>query len=468
VFHSDEIMTNTASIVIGLEIAKELYALGISLLQLGKAREAAFQFRKALGIAPDFSDASLALGHCLHELREYEEALSVYDRLLTASPLLVAAWNNQGTTLLEMCRYAEAAASYTRALELAPALHDAGVALATCYQALGRVEEALVACDAVLAAAPEHAEAHWNKSLLLLLNGDYQEGWQEYEWRWQKRNFTSPLRHFSQPRWQGEPAVGKTVLIHAEQGFGDTLQFCRYIPLVAARGMRVIFECHLPLVALMKGLTGVAEVVPMGRPLPGFDLHVPLLSLPLIFGTIVETIPADVPHFMPPADRLPFWHSMTADDSQFKAGLCWAGKGYPDPRRSCPVEHLAPLAEIDNVSWYSLQVGWEATLPLPVSDCTGHIHDFGDTAAMISLLDLVITVDTAVAHLAGALGKPTWIMLPQAPDWRWMMDRDDSPWYPSMRLFRQAQPNSWPDVIERVVHALIKCGSMSCRDIELG
>ena len=441
---------NTATV----EIARELYALGISLLQLGKAREAAFQFRKVLGIAPGFSDASLALGHCLHELREYEEALSVYDRLLSAAPLLVAAWNNQGTTLLEMCRYAEAAASYLRALELAPEFHDARVALATCYQALGRVDQALSACDTVLAAAPEHAEAHWNKSLLLLLNGDYREGWKEYEWRWQKRNFTSPRRNFPQPRWQGERAVGKTILIHAEQGFGDTIQFCRYISLVAARGMRVIFECHLPLAALMKDLTGVAEVISMGRSLPGFDLHLPLLSLPLIFETTVETIPAAIPYLEPPADRLPLWRSMTVDDNRFKVGLCWAGKSYPDPRRSCPVQLLASLADLSGVSWYSLQVGWQGALPLPMTDLTGHIRDFADTAGLIAELNLVITVDTAVAHLAGAMGKPVWLMLPHAPDWRWLLEREDSPWYPSMKLFRQVRPEAWEDVVQRVAWSL--------------
>lgn len=442
----------------GMEIARELYVLGMSVLHLGKAREAAFQFRKALGIAPDFSDASLALGHCLHELGEYEEALSVYDRLLKADPLLVAAWNNQGTTLLEVCRYAEAAASYARALELAPDLHDAGVAMATCYQALGRVEEALAACDAVLAADPGHAEAHWNKGLLLLLSGDYRTGWQEYEWRWQKRNFTSPLRHFPQPRWQGEPAAGKTILVHAEQGFGDTLQFCRYIPLVAARGARVVFECHPPLAALMKGLTGVAEVIPMGRPLPEFDLHVPLLSLPLIFDTTLETIPAAIPYLKPPTNRLPLWRSITADDNRFKVGLCWARKPFPDPDRCCPPDVLSVLQGIAGISFYSLQVGYsEGAKPdLQLIDLTAQLHDFADTAALVSCLDLVISVDTAVAHLAGALGKECWILLTTAPDWRWLLERQDSPWYPTMRLIRQDRPEAWEDVVQRVAWSLAR------------
>ena len=447
-------MTNTAAKSFETEIAGELYAVGIRLLQVGKTREARFQFQKALDIAPDFSDAALALGHCLHILRKYQEAVAVYDRLLTVDPSLAVAWNNQATILLELCRYEEARASFTRALELDPALHDARVALATCCQALGLVEEALAACDAVLAEVPEHAEAHWNKSLLLLLNGDYQQGWREYEWRWKKRNFTSPLRTFTQPRWLGEAVAGKTLLIHAEQGYGDTLQFCRYLPLVVQRGARVIFECHPPLVRLMECLAKNTDVVAMGQQLPPFDLHVPLLSLPLIFGTTVETIPADLPYLIPPADQLSSWRDLLPDESCCKVGLCWAGKSYPDPGRSCPVELLSPLAEINGVSWYSLQMGWRDAVPLRLNDLTGHIRDFGDTAVLISRLDLVVTIDTAVAHLAGALGKPTWLLLPSAPDWRWMRERNDSPWYPSMRLFRQSVNSGWAECLGDVVSAL--------------
>jgi Tfp pilus assembly protein PilF len=447
-------MTRTGVTTSGIEIAKEIYALGIRLLQLDKMHEAAFQFNKALHIAPDFVDASLAQGYCLHELRQYEKALSVYDHLLSASPHLAAAWNNRGTTLLEMGRFTEAASSFSRALEIAPALHDARVAVATCQQALGRNDEALSACEEVLAIDPEHAEAHWNRSLLLLLKGDYHEGWQEYEWRWKKRNFTSPRRDFTQPRWQGEPVADRTILIHAEQGFGDTLQFCRYVSFVAARGARVIFECRPPLAPLMESLAENVRVVSTGRPLPPFDLHVPLLSLPLIFGTSVETIPGAVPYLAPPADHLPSWCGSLTEERSLKVGVCWAGNAYPDPRRSCPVELLAPLGQIEHVSLFSLQVGWKEVLPLPMKDFTAHICNFGDTAALISMLDLVITVDTAVAHLSGALGKPTWVMLPHAPDWRWMTGRNDTPWYPSMRLFRQVRAGEWQDVVQRVAHSL--------------
>lgn len=436
------------------EIAADISALGRDLLQVGRVSSAAVQFEKALGLVRDDIDAALGLGHCLHHLGKFEDALVLYDRLVEVSPSCAAGWNNRGTTLLEMCRYADAAASFTRALEIAASLHDARVALASCQQALGLVDEAMHSCDMVLAAAPEHAEAHWNRSLLLLLKGQYREGWREYEWRWQKRGFTSPQRDFVQPRWYGEPAAGKTILIHAEQGFGDTLQFCRYLPLVAAQGLLVVFECHPPLVQLMRSLESNLQVVAMGQPLPAFDLHLPLMSLPLIFDTIVETVPAAVPYLAPvnqPCDRRQF-----GDSAKLNIGLCWAGKGYPDPLRSCPLELLEPLAGLPDLAWYSLQVGWQGNMPLPMTDFTEQFSDFADTADVIAQLDLVITIDTAVAHLAGALGRPTWVMLPHAPDWRWMQEREDSPWYPTMRVFRQKAPGDWSGTISAVERSLRK------------
>jgi Flp pilus assembly protein TadD len=436
-------------------MSQNIHALGMTLLQSGNVRGAAFQFRKALSMTPCFTDASLCLGHCLCLLGKYDNALEVYDQALQHSLDSAAVWNNRGNAFLELRRYDDAAESYSRALMLAPDFHDTRVALATCFQALGQNAEAQSACETVLKADPHHAEAHWNRALLLLLNGDYRQGWREYEWRWLKRKFTSPRRNFAQPPWRGEPVAGKTVLIHAEQGLGDTIHFSRYVPLVAALGAQVVFECHPPLASLMESLaSGGVSVAAMGEPLPYFDLHVPLMSLPMIFDTSVETIPGKVPYLAPPVGRVSFWRSQLIDNKDFKVGLCWAGKSYPDPGRSCPAELLAPLAEIDGVSLYSLQVGWDGALPLPMSDLTGLIQNFGDTAALISLLDLVITVDTAVAHLAGALGTATWVMLPYAADWRWMTGRVDSPWYPTMRLFRQALPGDWQDTIRRIVYSL--------------
>ena len=400
-------------------------------------------------------DRILREAAALHDIGRYDDALVLYDDAAYRWPSLAMLWNNRGNTLLELSRYAEAAESYHHALKLAPELHDARVALASCLQAIGYYNEALAACDTVLRTRADHAEAHWNRALLLLQQGQYAEGWQEYEWRWKKRRFSSPLRQFAQPQWQGEPLTGKTILIHAEQGFGDTLQFCRYVPLVAASASQVVFECHPPLAALMATLDPGITVVSMGQPLPPFNCHLPLLSLPRMLGTTLETIPCSIPYLQAPADRLPFWQSVMPQDGLRKIGLCWAGKAYPDPGRSIPAAALAPLAACTGVSFVSLQLGEVGERPpLSMVDLTMLVRDFADTAALIAQLDLVITIDTSVAHLAGALGVETWALLTTAPDWRWGLGRDDNPWYPSLRLYRQQQRGQWSGVVEQVAAAL--------------
>jgi len=393
----------------------------------------------------------------LHEAGRYEQALLVYDDATSRWPSLALLWNNRGNTLLELARYAEAAESYRHALQLAPELHDARIALASCLHSLGYLNEAQAACDIVLQAVPGHAEAHWNQALLLLLQGNYAMGWQEYEWRWKKRRFTSPSRPFMQPQWQGEPLTGKTILIHAEQGLGDTLQFCRYLPSLAASASQVVFECHPQLTALMETLSPGLTIVAKGQPLPPFDCHLPLMSLPRLFGTTLETIPAAVPYLQPPPERLSFWRSVVPErNGNVRVGLCWARKRFPDPDRCCPATLLDGLSVCAGVEYYSLQLDtFGLGRPsLQLVDLTSQLLDFADTAALVSQLDLVISVDTAVAHLAGALGLPCWLLLSTDVDWRWLLRREDSPWYPTLRLFRQQQPGNWAEVLERVVLAL--------------
>lgn len=405
--------------------------------------------------AMDSLDRTLREGAMLHDAGRFDEALALYDDALIRQPEEPLLWNNRATTLLETARFEEAAASYRMALRLMPQLHDARIALTTCLQALGRVDEALAETEAVLVRAPDHAEAHWNRALLLLLTGDYAQGWREYEWRWQKRRFTSPLRSFPQPLWQGEALAGRTILIHAEQGFGDTLQFCRYLPLLCDREATVLFECHPPLASLMATMDQRVRVITMGSPLPPFDCHLPLLSLPLRFSTTIATIPAAFPYLTPPADRLPFWRSLLPAAGSLRIGLCWSGKPYPDPGRSIPAELLAPLAALPHLAFFSLQIGEGNTaVPFPLTDLTMLIRDFADTAALVQQLDLVITIDTAVAHLAGALGKPAWLLLPFAPDWRWGLAGEQCPWYPMARLYRQERRGAWDGVLERVVRDL--------------
>ena len=401
-------------------------------------------------------DRILREGAELHDQGRYDEALMLYDDALVSWPTLALIWNNRGNTLLEMGLFEQAIKSYQQALELAPTLHDSRIALASCLQARGDLQQALDACLHVLKADPEHAEAHWNYSLLLLLQDDYAAGFREYEWRWKKRHFTSPQREFAAPRWYGGSLIGKTILVHAEQGFGDTLQFCRYLRQLQEHGARVIFECHAPLVRLMEQMSPEIVVVTFGATLPDFDCHTPLLSLPYLFGTTLVSVPSELPYLHPPCDRLLFWQSLFTENNQKRIGLCWAGKQYPDPRRSCPVEQLQPLARLSGLDWYSLQVGGQGGRPdFPITDLTMLIQDFADTAALISRLDLVITIDTAVAHLAGALGKETWVLVPFAPDWRWGLQRDTCPWYyPTMRVFRQQEQDDWESVVRHLVECL--------------
>ena len=391
-------------------------------------------------------------GAALHESGRYDDALALYDDALSRWPTLALLWNNRGNTFLELGFLDQAVKSYQHALELAPSLHDSRVALASCLQAQGDLQQAMVECARVLKAAPDHAEAHWNYALLMLLQGNYVNGFREYEWRWKKRRFTSPLREFAEPRWHGGDLGGKTILVYAEQGLGDTLQFCRYLPLLVQRGAKVVFECHQPLTRLMETLGSGISVVPFGGQLPPFDCHIPLLSIPYLLGSTLETIPTTVPYLHVPEERRPFWQSVIpAARRARKIGICWAGKPKPDPARSCPPELLQPLADLYGIAWVSLQVGQGDAKPgFPLIDLAMLLQDFSDTAALVEQLDLVITIDTSVAHLAGALGKQAWLLVPFAPDWRWGAERSDCPWYPTMRLFRQPAPADWESVVREV------------------
>lgn len=399
----------------------------------------------------------LIKGAALHDAGRLEQALALYDAALLRCPDSPLLWNNRGNSLLELARFKDAAQSYRQALQLMPGLYDAQVALATCLQALGQIYEALAETETVLTRSPGHAEAHWNRALLLLLTGRYTEGWQEYEWRWKKRRFTSPQQQFRQPLWHGEAADNRTILIHAEQGFGDTIQFCRYLPLLSDRGFNVLFACHPPLVRLMTTLNSPITVIALNQQLPHFDCHLPLLSLPLLFNTTPNNIPARTAYLTSPPERLPFWQSLLPATDHLRVGLCWAGKKYPDPLRSCPAQLLEPLTTIQGIELFSLQTeSTDNDKPPRLYDLTMLIQDFGDTAALISQLDLVITIDTAVAHLAGALGKNTWLLLPFAADWRWGIGGESSDWYSSIRIFRQKSRGDWQGVVDELLGMLNK------------
>lgn len=433
---------------------------GVALKELGRTDEALESYDKAIALRPSYAEALNNRGIALREIKRTTEALASYDRAIALKPTYAEAYNNRGVALAELKRFNEALISYAMAITLrrsyAEAYNNSGSAL----YLLKRLDEARTSYDQAIACNADHADAHWNKAQLTLLRGDFAGGWAEYEWRWKIGANARAAQDFSQPRWQGGDVIaGKTILLHSEQGLGDTIQFCRYAPLVAERGAQVILEVQGPLRRLMTGLPGVTQVIARGEPRPAFDFHCPLLSLPLAFGTTLETIPPSC--LRVPAEALIDWTARIKPDHRPKIGLVWSGNAAHkrDQDRSMALRTMLPLLDID-ATFVSLQKDIRASdAPVlnernDILDLSGGLRDFSDTAALVSQLDLVITVDTSVAHLAGALGKPVWVLLNDVPDWRWLLDRDDSPWYAAARLFRQDATCDWNRVIARVREAL--------------
>jgi hypothetical protein len=413
------------------------------------------EYERALEMRPDFAFGLNNRGNALNAMGHHEEALASYEHALALKPDYTEAHNNRGNALLDLNRPAEALVDYESAMAhkpLAFALVNRGSAL----RYLDRIEEALDSFDRAIALEPDLAEAHWNKALLCLSLGDFKQGWPNYEWRWRGATDLVP-REFTQPQWRGEDLAGKTILLHAEQGFGDSIQFVRYVPTVAAKGGRIALELPDGLMPLIGKIDGVIGLYHRGDTLPAFDLHCPLLSLPLAFGTTLETIPAPAPYLHAPVEHIPNWRARFARIGGPRIGLVWSGKPTHknDHNRSIALSRLEPLILVPSARFISLQGEYrDADLPildrLPILRIEDALTDFAETAAAIGELDLVITVDTAVAHLAGAMGKPFWLLLSHIQDWRWLSQRTDSPWYPSARLFRQAQIGEWDSAITHV------------------
>ena len=441
------------------EYAEAHYSLGATLQAQDRYQEAIGCYEKALALVPDDAQAHNNLGVALQALNRLEEAVASYQKALALEPAYAEAHHNLGTALQALDRYEEAIGCYEKALVLKPDLAEAHNNLGVALQALNRHAEAVASYEKTLALKPDLAEAHWNEALALLSLGDFHRGWTKFEWRWQTKNFPSPRRNFPQRHWQGENLEGKTILLHAEQGFGDTIQFVRYAPLVAARGGRVILEIQAELKGLICGLPRIEKVISKGEAPPDFDVHCPLLSLPLIFASTLETIPSAVPYLQPLADRVTKWSKLLGHAERLQVGITWSGRptyGKTDYKRSIPLALLAPLLGTPGARFVGLQKDIRqsdaATLDTVTDFLTfsEELGDFSDTAALLSVLDLVISIDTAVAHLAGALGKPCWTLLPFSADWRWLIAREDSPWYPTMRLFRQPAIGDWQEVLRRI------------------
>jgi tetratricopeptide (TPR) repeat protein len=468
------------------------------LFDLGRFDDALADYDAALAIAPDYCLAISHRGSTLRALKRFDDALAAIAQALVLQPDSAEILTNRGDTLGEVARYAEALNDYDRALELKPAHPEAWCNRGNVLRALRRYDEALASYAVALDIDPEHAVAHMNEGLCRLLVGDMAVGWEKYEWRFKTPDMLPQVRRFeqsseastgeaegksegsagassgrppSQPRsksrskllWHGQvPLSGKRILLYAEQGFGDTIQFCRYAQLVAERGAHVILEVQPALKSLLvqsADIAGIAQVFARGEALPEFDYQCPLLSLALACATTLENIPAPASYLHGEGVRVRRWEArLGTRTAQARIGLAWSGnpEHSNDRSRSLPLAALGALLDMP-MQYVSVQkvlrdeateAAWLAQRG--VAHFGDQLQNFADTAALLSCMDLVITVDTAVAHLAGALGKPVWVLLPYGPDWRWLTERDDSPWYPSMRLFRQTAIGDWDGVIERV------------------
>ena len=439
-------------------VAQRHADLGHTLRAAGALDGAIAAHRRAAELMPEVPVPLDNLGSALQKAGRPAEAMTAFVAALAIEPERPQTWNHLGTVHCDAGRWADAAAAFGRALASRPDFADAVNNLGTVLEEQGHRPEAMAHYRRAAALAPAASSAPWNMALMHLLVGDYAAGWPAYEHRWRQPLNRSVHRGFPQPMWDGSPLAGRTILLHAEQGLGDAIHFARYAPLVAARGGTVVVECHPPLTRLFASLAGVRQVVGRGvGELPAFDVHCPLMSLPMLFGTALDTVPADVPYLHPEDADVAAWRTRLGVEPPAKrVGVVWAGAAnhQKDRDRSLPGAAFAPLAAAPGVRLYSLQVGKVPPAGVPIVDWTAELHDFADTAALASQLDLVVTADTSVAHLAGAMGKPTWVLVPFAPDWRWLLDRDDSPWYPTARLFRQTTAGDWAGPIGKVTEAL--------------
>jgi tetratricopeptide (TPR) repeat protein len=480
------------------EHAKAHNNLGVALTQLGRLDEGLACYREAAKLQPDYAEAHFNLGIALADRKQNVEAIASYERALQARPdypdvlynlglLLVnerrsgeavvcleqavrlrpdnpEAHNNLGLALADLGRFDDAIASCDAALRLRPLDPKSHMNRGNALSSIGRIEEAVACYDFSIRLQPEYPNARWNRALAWLAKGDYERGWKEYEWRWQRAE--TKTRNFPEPRWDSTSLEGKTILLWCEQGLGDTLQFVRYASLLKNRGATVWLECPVKMAPLLSSCRGVDRVLPEGAPLPpGFDCQAPLMSLPFLCGTTLSDVPADIPYLSAELGHIEWWRKELGDSSNFKIGVAWQGnpKHRFDQHRSFSVHWFRSLSNLEGIEIYSLQKGPGTellkTVRFPITDLGSKLDETGgafqETAAVMQALDLVITCDSALAHLAGALGVRVWVPLSIPADWRWLQDREDTPWYPAMRLFRQAKLGDWKSVFEQVRQAVI-------------
>lgn len=455
--------------------------LGQALIRQNKFQEAVEACQKAIELNPEFDAAYNDLGFTHLQLRNFPQSESAFRKALEINSNAPATHYNLGNLLRQQFRLEEAAASYRTALKFTAHILRGEVQpgspatvrmqamnnLALTLNELGQVDKAIECYREAIVLYPENADLHYSLATALLLSGNFEEGWKEHEWRWQMPTFSTKLRDFGCPLWKGEPLDGRKILLHAEQGYGDTLQFVRYLPMVMERGGEVILEVPACLTKFLQQIPGIAQMIVQGEPLPEASWHCPLMSLPLVFGTTLETIPS-APAYLSVSQEVVSAAKAQWPGEGLRVGLAWSGnpKHFLDTHRSAHLSQLMSLSSVAGVSFYSLQTGetvkqiTEVAPAFQIRDVCSQFTDFADTAAFISGLDLVITVDTSIAHLAGALGIPVWILLAHNRiDWRWLRDRSDSPWYPSARIFRQPKPGDWAglaDHLRQELHRLVK------------
>jgi tetratricopeptide (TPR) repeat protein len=439
--------------------------LAVALAEQGRLEDAVAAYGRALEARVDYAEAHYNLGNALFALRRHEDAAEHYERAVALRPDWPEASSNLGMALAALGRTDAAIAAYHRALALRPDYPEALNGLALVRQSRGEFAEAMRLFDRALGLRPDFVQAHANRAQLRLQQGDFARGWPEYEWRWKLPGMALPRAYV--PRWDGSPLAGRTILLRNEQGLGDTIQFVRYAPVLAAQGGRVIVECQSVLLPLLRSCPGIHMVVARGTALPAADVQAPLLSLPGMLGATAENAPASVPYlFADPAiaDR---WREEIGPPDALRIGIAWQGNSvFPqDCHRRIPLAAFAPVARVPGVRLISLQRGFgreqladASGRRLDIIDLGGRLEAAGggflDAAAAMLRLDLVVTVDSAVAHLAGALGVPVWVALTVSPDFRWLLGREDTPWYPTMRLFRQRELDRWDEVFDRIAAAV--------------
>jgi tetratricopeptide (TPR) repeat protein len=435
--------------------AATLNARALEMRARGLVNEALACFTEAAALDPLSAEIRCHQAVTLHLLDRNAEAIAAFDASIAIADTLPDAHKGRGDALAALGRFDDAVAAYDASLKLRPDDAHTIYNRANALLRLGRYGAASEGCRRAIAISPTLAEPHAALGECLLVQGNFEDGWKEFEWRWRTPEMAAADRQWTTPRWCGnEDISGKTILVHAEQGLGDTIQFCRYVQKIAERGARAVLEVQPQLLPVLQTLRHAQDIVPAGARVAPHEFHVPMMSLPLAFGTRIESIPAAIPYLSADPQRVAAWRARLSPDARLRVGIAWSGNPshLNDRNRSMAWETFAPLLEIKGIEFVSLQPMPSA--PPSLKSWGSDLRDFGEIAALIEALDLVITVDTVFAHLAGALGKSVWILLSRAADWRWLEERSDSPWYPSAHLFRQSRLGDWQEVVATVAAEL--------------